>query len=215
MRMLVLNFPQLLRRGTHAGSIRYLTGATDHTPLRRSITADWRVVKPSVDDDGEMAATRVHSHRELEHYMQQEVGETTTVKYVHPRLVRLVCLWAGRRRWKVSRKLFKAQINKRERTQGMGVGAKAQVKWCRHSSAAAIGLGQLRWHKLRRVVGLTPWGEQLIYRLKHHALSAYNPVSAGFHCPHPECVRRGRVDLYHIFWECPAAVRLRRVMTLR
>jgi hypothetical protein len=68
---------------------------------------------------------------------------------------------------------------------------------------------------IRRVVGLNPWGEQLLYRLKHHALSAFNPGAAGLLCPHPECGRQGRIDLYHIFWCCPAAAQLRKILSRR
>jgi ribonuclease HI len=98
---------------------------------------------------------------------------------------------------------------------GVARGAKTQAVWRTHSRDAATGLGLLPWRGLRRVLGLTPWSEQLLFRLKHHALSAYNPVSAGFHCPHPECAKVARVDLYHIFWLCPAAARLRKVMLER
>jgi hypothetical protein len=52
----------------------------------------------------------------------------------------------------------------------------------------------------------------VLLRMKHHALSTYNPVSAGLHCPHAECIRAGKIDLYHVFWTCPAARRLRRIL---
>jgi hypothetical protein len=149
--------------------------------------------------------------------MQRLVGEATAVKYVHPhpRLARMVCLWAGRRSWKVSRKRYKEQLSARDRASGLMIRDKARGKWQSHSEAAANGLNAIRWSTLRRIVGLTPWGEQLLFRMKHHAVSAYNPVSAGFHCPHPECVRRDRVGLHHIFWPCPAAGRLRQLLIRR
>ncbi|KAE8968884.1 hypothetical protein PR003_g28826 [Phytophthora rubi] len=41
----------------------------------------------------------------------------------------------------------------------------------------------------------THGGEQLLLRVKHHALSTYNPVPAGLHCPHADCQRIGWADL--------------------
>jgi hypothetical protein len=64
-------------------------------------------------------------------------------------------------------------------------------------------------------VGLNPWGEQVLYRLKHHALSAFNSGAAGLLCPHPECCSLGRIDFYHIFCSCPAAAKLRKVLYRR
>jgi hypothetical protein len=68
---------------------------------------------------------------------------------------------------------------------------------------------------VRRVVGLTPWGEQILLRVKHHALSAYDPTSAGLHCPHQTCQKDARLDLHHIFWTCPAARRLSEMLIKR
>jgi len=51
----------------------------------------------------------------------------------------------------------------------------------------------------------------MLLRVKHHALSVYDPVSAGLHCPHGACLNAGRVNLYHVFWTCPAANRLRTI----
>jgi len=159
----------------------------------------------------------VATHRELEVHMQREVGTTTRVAFVqpHPRLSRLVCLWAGRRRATPTRQHFKRQLTKRECARGKWTRAKASSKWEDRNADAAAGLEHLHWRKIRRIVGLTPWGAQLIFRLKHNALSTYDPITAGIHCPHATCGRAGRVDLYHVFWECPAALQLRTLLLSR
>jgi hypothetical protein len=217
MRMLVLNFPQMLRRAPQDGSVWYTTGPADHEPIRCSVTPEGRVVQHGEEAVGGTTGNRVHTQRELAQSLQRLVGVTAKVTYVHPhpRLARMVCLWAGRRRWKITRKNYKEQISARDRATGKRIRDKALSKWHSQSVTAATGLKAIRWGALRRIVGLTPWGEQLLFRLKHHAVSAYNPVSAGFHCPHPECVRKDRVGLHHIFWSCPAAGRLRQVLTRR
>jgi hypothetical protein len=89
------------------------------------------------------------------------------------------------------------------------------TKWSARRSDAAEGLGRLHWRKIRRIVGLTPWGAQLLFRVKHHALSVYDPISAGLNCPHATCGSAGRVDLMHVFWDCSAALQLRTLLLSR
>ncbi|KAG7381106.1 hypothetical protein PHYPSEUDO_006482 [Phytophthora pseudosyringae] len=56
--------------------------------------------------------------------------------------------------------------------------------------------------------GAQPMGEQLLRRITLHALSVYNPVSAGLTSPHVQCIRAGQVDLHHV----PAATLLKGVL---
>ncbi|KAG2786091.1 hypothetical protein JG687_00013648 [Phytophthora cactorum] len=57
------------------------------------------------------------------------------------------------------------------------------------------------------MVGLGPWTEQFLYRLKLQAYSVYDPTQGVPDCPYPGCERLERVDLHH---DCPATTRLRR-----
>jgi hypothetical protein len=211
MRSLVLNFPQLLRKGRHDGLVRYHTNAEDHRHIQRFLTPDGRLERPHSSVPTLMEGRGIRKHRELEMHMQCEIGEMPLVVHVHPhpRLARMVCLWAGRRRVAVSRQHFKKKLHQKTRKRGKQLRDRAMSRWAEHSAEAAAGLELLHWSSIRRVVGLTPWGAQLLLRLKHHALSTYDPVSAGLHCPHPQCVRAGRLNLRHVFWTCPAAESLR------
>jgi len=217
MHLLVLNFPQLLRHGEHGGAIRYFTNSKDHVKLRLTLSESGREEQPEAAEPHQPSVRQARTHRELEHQVQRLVGEHTTVERVHPhpRLARVVYLWVGRRRKTVSRHLFKARIAKKDRERGTGLITKAKDRWASHSSSAAEGLDLLHWRKIRRVVGLTPWGSQLLFRLKHHALSVYDPISAGCHCPHDSCSRAGRVNLFHVFWDCPAVKTIRSVFLSR
>lgn len=77
------------------------------------------------------------------------------------------------------------------------------------------GLSRLEWKRLRRITGLSPWGEQLLFRLKHNANSLHDPTSGTMGCPHSGCEHVGHLDLHHVFWSCPAAEILRRVFIQR
>jgi hypothetical protein len=149
----------------------------------------------------------VRTHRDLVQCVQRVVGDHIKVVQVHPhpRLSRMTILWAGRRQVPLTRRHFKSRMSQRDRERGKRLRARAKDKWSSHSGSAAEVLDLLHWRAVRRVVGVTPWASQLLLRLKHHALSAYDPVSAGLHCPHASCLREGRVNLYHVFWDCAAA----------
>lgn len=149
--------------------------------------------------------------------MQHAVGTGATITRVHPhpRLARMVCLWIGTRAWKTPRKAYKAQIGVTTRTMRLADSNTRQARWEATSTVAAAGLKHLTWRQLRRIVGLNPWGGQLLLRVKLHAISTYNPVTAGLGCPHQGCERIGRVDLYHVFWDCTAARTVRRICLVR
>ncbi|KAE8914527.1 hypothetical protein PF003_g1942 [Phytophthora fragariae] len=214
MQLLLLNFPQMMTPGSHNGDIRYCTRDEDHTPIRRGLNSARQLVTLSPALTPVSAEPPVSSHRSLMKVMQREVGPGTRITRVHPhpRLARMVCLWIGTRVWRTPRKAYKAQIGAKARIKGLADSAMRQNKWAASNAGAAAGLKELSWHRLRRIVGLNPWGEQLLLRIKLHAISTYNPVTAGMGCPHQGCERIGRVDLQHMFWDCVAARTLREVL---
>lgn len=62
-------------------------------------------------------------------------------------------------------------------------------------------------------MGLGPWGEQLLLKLKWYTLLHYDAAHQKIGCPHNGCVHLADTDLYHVFWDCPAARTLRQLMT--
>ncbi|OWZ00893.1 hypothetical protein PHMEG_00027822 [Phytophthora megakarya] len=89
----------------------------------------------------------------------------------------MVCLWVGRRRWEQPRHHYKRIIGKAGNQRALQDLQRRQLKWRRQDARSAAGLEQLHWKQLRRIVGLNPWGEQLLYRVKTQALSLYSPVT--------------------------------------
>nr|KAE8946346.1 hypothetical protein PF009_g4031 [Phytophthora fragariae] len=210
IRLLLLNYPQLTRRGEHTGAVTYFTTDDTHVPVTFQVTAD-RHFLSNVQGSAATEPVTLESHRDLVAAMQTEVGPTTTITEVlpHPRLARLVCLWAGKRRWKTPRRICKAKLRIRAEAKGTAIAATRQGRWAEMSKDAAAGITALAWKRIRRVVGLNPWGEQILLRIKLQAVSLFNPVTAGLGCPHADCVRLDRIDLHHVFWGCPAATELR------
>jgi hypothetical protein len=111
------------------------------------------------------------THRELVQQMQRASGQSTedVAVHLHPRLARMVCLWAAHRRWAITRKHFKLNLTANMRKWHTGFENKR-----RSDGAATVplwrwGYNSLKWPGIWRVVGLSPWGEQLQLRVKHHA----------------------------------------------
>ncbi|KAE8980382.1 hypothetical protein PR003_g25770 [Phytophthora rubi] len=207
----------MLTPGGHRPPIRYETTAKDHRYLHRHLTVGNRATGLTMGDSTQAEAPTIRTHAELVAAMQTEVGVGVRISEVHPHplLARMVCLWAGHRRSNMTRKIYNAILLKPNVDKDVTLRTKRLAKWKYLNEAAAVGLEALSWTRVRRIVGLNPWGEQLLLRVKLHASSTYNPVSAGLDCPHPGCANSCRVDLFHIFWECPAAQELRAVLLTR
>jgi len=113
----------------------------------------------------------------------------------------------------ISRRKLKEYIAHNSRSHGLRQGDSRAAAWADNSSAAAAGLNKLEWLRIRRILGLGPWGEQVLYRLKARAYSMYDMRNGRRRCPHAGCEHEVDVDLYHVFWTCPAALHLRAVFT--
>jgi hypothetical protein len=176
-------FPQLLRRGAHSGLIRTRMRTGDQGAECRLLTADSGVVRPDQPDNSNDGDFEVQRHCELEQHIQHVNRAMGMVQFVHPhpRLSGMICLCAGQRRWAPRARHFKTNLARQAVRQGRRKAARASIKWRTQSHEVAEGLALLQWRELRRVMGLTPWSEQVLLRLKHHALSTYNPVSAVMH----------------------------------
>ncbi|OWZ02758.1 reverse transcriptase [Phytophthora megakarya] len=127
----------------------------------------------------------VRTHRQLTDCIKQILGDGVQVRHVnpHPALSCMICLWVGNRRWVLPRRLFRQRIATASRSRGLHSRNRRADKWEQQSTAAVAGLKMLEWNRLRRIVGLGPWGEQLLLRLKLQAFSLYDPVRAQVGCP--------------------------------
>lgn len=82
---------------------------------------------------------------------------------------------------------------------------------CRQRSSGEFGCLCLETSPQNRRLG--PWGEQLLIRLKWNAFSLYDVGSHKVGCPHTGCIHLTEVDIYHVFWTCPSAEKLRGQLT--
>eukprot|EP00644_Phytophthora_capsici_P018957 jgi/Phyca11/132647/e_gw1.196.8.1 len=106
----------------------------------------------------------------------------------HPKICRLVSLWTKVAVWQPERQYYRERILMNKWARAEKSKAKRTAKWFGASRAAALGLQKLEWKRLRRVVGVGPWGEQILLRLKLYAFSLYDPSSGHLGCPHETCV---------------------------
>jgi hypothetical protein len=132
---------------------------------------------------------------------------------VHPHihLSRRVSLWITGRRRRHSRRHYKSFVQHAANRRGLEQVRLRARKWAESSPHAAAGLATLEWKRIRRILGLGPWGEQILYRLKARAFSLYDVRNERQGCPHASCLHEADVDLFHVFWTCPAARQLRTV----
>lgn len=116
----------------------------------------------------------------------------------------------GHRRWSRRRSELKARAAAASVRRGTINLDERAAKWNEQNGEAALGMGKLEWNRIRRVIGLSPWGEQVLLRLKWHALSLYDAKHGKTGYPHGQCVHRHDVTLQHVFWDYAAASSLRR-----
>jgi hypothetical protein len=116
IRVLVFNFPQLLRKGRHDGLVRYHTNAEDHRHIQRILLPDGRLERPHVSATAFTADRGLRTHRELELQMQREVGEMPLGMHVHPhpRLARMV--------WSSTRSHFQTTLQEKAPQEGQRAG---------------------------------------------------------------------------------------------
>ncbi|KAG2951576.1 hypothetical protein PC116_g15616 [Phytophthora cactorum] len=111
-------------------------------------------------------AVSCHQHLVTQLQATLHPGVTVVDVHPHPRVSRLMCLWVGARRWAISRRRYKHALMRAWQRQDKGQVERRVHKWKALSCHAAAGLKDPSWPRIRQIVGLTPWGEQLLYRLK-------------------------------------------------
>ncbi|KAE9181517.1 hypothetical protein PF005_g22858 [Phytophthora fragariae] len=101
MKLLLINYPQLLTPGGHNRAVRYATADNPSVQAACRGTADCIFLRADAPSSTPTTALRIDSHQELVTQMQQAVGPATalTTVHPHPRLARMSCFWMGQRRW--------------------------------------------------------------------------------------------------------------------
>eukprot|EP00644_Phytophthora_capsici_P002167 jgi/Phyca11/114737/e_gw1.27.439.1 len=122
----------------------------------------------------------------LTRVLQPEVRVSSV--HPHPSRGRLVSLWTGVQVWSFARKHFRAWLSAAPRRRGSVSLLRRAAKWKEADAKAADGLSALEWRRIRRIVGIGPWGEQILLRLKLYAFSLYDPITGRSGCPHSTCV---------------------------
>jgi ribonuclease HI len=209
---MLVNFLDLLTRCSYPAEVRF-----DATPMHHPVIVTVRghapveaVIHTTVT--GEPWVQPIHGGADLRRVLAARMQPEVAVHAVHPHpsLSRLVCLWVGRRRWTRTRREYKERVAAANRRRGAkDLGSRLQ-KWQEESPQMAVGIARLEWKRIRRVVGLNPWGEQLLLRLKLRAFSLFDTRNDKLGCPHAACLHLTDVDLEHVFWGCPATRTLRR-----
>ncbi|OWZ22117.1 reverse transcriptase [Phytophthora megakarya] len=185
--------------------IRFTVAPADHpviVTLRGSEDTEGII---STSSSGPTSHQQVSSLGELSRALTRFLRPDVVVQSVHPHpmLSRLVCLWVGRKRWSRIRRAYKDYVATTANNRGAEKLTQVRKKWDAHSGEAQQGLEQLEWKRIRRVVGLNTWGEQLRFRLKHYAFSLFDITQNVWGCPHAACRGVRSVKLYHVFWEYP------------
>ncbi|OWZ02128.1 hypothetical protein PHMEG_00026360 [Phytophthora megakarya] len=95
----------------------------------------------------------------------------------------MVHLWTGCRRWRQTRQGYKHGAISTQRRRGLRDVSRRKEDWITENVVIDQGLSTLKWTHIRKMVGIPPWGEQLLFRLKHRALTRWDPIAQ-----HPGCV---------------------------
>eukprot|EP00644_Phytophthora_capsici_P006682 jgi/Phyca11/103650/e_gw1.8.793.1 len=163
--------------------------------------------------DSRLRCGTIGDTREISNAVHHHIDPNIKVRQVrpHPIVSRLAGCWDHANTWRPKRKLIRTMLTRTSRRTGIRSLQRRRERWNEASRAAATGLDSLEWRRLRRIVGVGPWGEQLLIRLKLHAFSVYDPTTGHNGCPHDACISEGTVDLVHVFWTCPGAAHLRHV----
>ncbi|EGZ13047.1 hypothetical protein PHYSODRAFT_413397, partial [Phytophthora sojae] len=131
----------------------------------------------------------VNSEHELVQALAAYAGHVVKIfaVYPHPKLSRLVCVRAGRARKKLRRRHYKDAARTAPRRRGARGTTNRQATWVSDSEEIGRALQTYSWADIRKIVGVSPWGEQLLFRIKQRAFSRYDPVNRCPGCPMEEC----------------------------
>lgn len=211
---LLYNFPHLLYRPHREHVLRpYSTEVKQHH--------EWLLqgVDTLIHYDATMLASthKVRTSADLDKAGSRDVLNTKSVKFhAHPSKSRLVQVWGGECRWKISRKRYKRFCSEPRTTMGRQRRDATAAYPENDTGASALvlqGLKELSWHRLHRIPGMNTYERQVIYKLKAGKISSWNFRDENRSCPVALCDTTANATALHIFWECPQAqTRWRRML---
>ncbi|OWZ11685.1 reverse transcriptase [Phytophthora megakarya] len=130
-----------------------------------------------------------------------------TAVHPHPSLSRCVYLWACKKRWRQNRRGWKEAATAAARRRGVLEVSRRGTSWNIDSETIGTALDTVSWIGIRQLVGVSPWGEQLLHRIKFHAFTHWDSTEQCPGCCIQECNSR-EVGVAHLFWACSGAKKL-------
>jgi hypothetical protein len=169
IKVLVTNFPTMLVRSYDREEVRMVADPKDH-PVTATVSPTGRLYI-TTSTTHTVQYPEISGHLALESALAQTANPDVSISHVHPHpcLSRKVCLWLAGRRRPHSRRHYKRYVRHAVIQRGQRVEQAKAVQWKETSTLAATGFTLLEWKRIRRVLGLGPWGEQSLYRLKARA----------------------------------------------
>ncbi|OWZ14410.1 reverse transcriptase [Phytophthora megakarya] len=208
--LLLANYPTLMLRDRYETELRLSADPVDH-PIHAKVSslADEDTVRQlTIEVSAQEAAyeTTIASRHAALREITAYAGEEVRVHAIHPHplLDRLVCLWAGKRRWKQPRHVYKTASQLAARARGTRNIERRMQDWKAEDEDIYRSISSFSWLELRRITGSSVWGEQVLHRLKLRAFRQWDPTTGQPGCPIEEC-HTFVPGLVHLFWKCPAA----------
>lgn len=205
---IVANFPEVMFKGGGEELVRV------HHPLQDK----HHIFELDQQDDG----TITHSWGPTATTFQCEPGRTSVQGAVakilnvqpeqvwlspHPRLSRITALWAGCRRWRQSRRRYKALIMKEGEAKVKAATSKIRNQWRKEHTGIAAALECLEWKTVHGLQGVSAYQSQNLVKLKAHRLRLWAGAELGFRCAAPGCRQSKTKGVIHLVWHCPDAAK--------
>ncbi|KAE9127053.1 hypothetical protein PF010_g1549 [Phytophthora fragariae] len=203
---LLANLPELRKQGVETDMLRVTHAVGDDHHLfevkdgaKGMITHTWGSLTKMVqwDRDSDSIDVAVANHLE---------AETSSVWVLpHPWLTRMRPLWAGKRRWKQSRKSYKKLIGKRREAAAIKAEAQIGEAWKANHASMARALEQLKWKRIHRMEDVTAYQAQTVVRLKNNRLRLWAGKENNFKCLAAGCTNSKTLGSAHLAWDCDEA----------
>ncbi|KAG3063109.1 hypothetical protein PI125_g24402 [Phytophthora idaei] len=133
-----------------------------------------------------------------------QVSESSVWVSPHPTLTRMRPLWVGKRRWKRSRKQYRAMLSTKSIKKALEGQKEVVHKGREQHKALADALELLTWKQFHHVEGLTQYRKQNWLKLKAWKLRLWRRDVKGYRCASASC-GDGDGGQEHLAWSCPEA----------
>ncbi|KAE9172762.1 hypothetical protein PF002_g29490 [Phytophthora fragariae] len=172
--LLICNFPSIVYATACHLELRMLSPQQDHPHILTppSLASPTHALLTTVGSSSSYPLLAFSSPGLLAE-AHRATGSTARITGIHPHptIARLGCLWVGHRRWKRDCKHYKAVAAAVSREKGKVNLQQRALDWALEAPCAHRALERLQWTDIRRIVGISSWGERLLYRIKalgHH-----------------------------------------------